>query len=626
MTRRIQVLPDDLVNRIAAGEVVERPFSVVKELVENSLDAGASRVSVELSGGGKEWIQVTDDGAGMAPDDLAISLTRHATSKLASADDLDAIGTLGFRGEALPSIASVARMAIVSRPPDREVGFRIDVEGGRVIARSEAGAPLGTRVEVSDLFFNTPARRAFLKADGTELRHVADWMQRLALARPSVAFSLVHDGRVLLEAPTAANLADRALAVLGRDVARSLFQVDGVEGEAALHGLVAKPGITRPSAGALYVDLNGRVIRDRGVIHAVVSGYGSLNPSGKYPVVVLHLEVPLDAVDVNVHPAKTEVRFRDASGIHRLVHHAIRDALRVAPWAGREGEGTPAAVAVMPSGEPAGWGGVPVSGVVSGDEPASVPPSSAGDRSFSRFVGHELPGWTLRESPHGSAAPATHPLDPRGPGRAAEPPLVAGAAGYFGQLRPIAQLHRTYLVCESASGLVLVDQHAAHERVTFERLRGQYLAGAVSAQDLLLPEPVDVGPIRARVAEERAAVLERLGYVLEPFGVGTVLVKRVPALLVRNGDASGLLDDLLEPDGPLVGEGAASTEDAALEEVLGRMACHGSVRAGRALSIEEMRELLRALDRTDFRGNCPHGRHVLLELSLAEIERRVGRR
>ncbi|MBK7978365.1 MAG: hypothetical protein IPK07_35720 [Deltaproteobacteria bacterium] len=343
-------------------------------------------------------------------------------------------------------------------------------------------------------------------------------MQRLALARPDVGFSLVHDGRVLLEAPPAATLTDRALAVLGRDVARSLFQVDGMEGEAALHGLVAKPGVTRPSAGALYVDLNGRVIRDRGVIHAVVSGYGSLNPAGKYPIVVLHLEVPLDAVDVNVHPAKTEVRFRDSSGIHRLVHHAIRDALKVAPWAGREGSGAVAPPPPDPAEPPR------AAAVTSAPEA----PWHASVRSFAPFLGNELPGWTLRETstvmaPVTDSAPdaARLPFEPR-------PSLEVGSAGFFAALRPIAQLHRTYLVCESASGLVLIDQHAAHERVTFEKLRGQLLAGAVATQDLLLPEPVEVGPVRARVAEERADALARLGYALEPFGIGTVLVKRVP--------------------------------------------------------------------------------------------------
>ncbi len=603
MSRRVHVLPDSLVNRIAAGEVVERPFSVVKELVENAIDAGARRIDVELSGGGKEWIQVSDDGCGMGRDDLETALTRHATSKLSSENDLDAIRTLGFRGEALPSIAAVSRLAIVSREPGSEAATEIRVEGGRVTECHDAGAPPGTRVEVSELFFNTPARRAFLKADGTELRHVADWMQRLALARPEVALKLTHESRVVLEAPPSVRLADRALAVLGRDVARALFEVDGMEGEASLHGLIAKPGVTRPSAGALYVDLNGRVIRDRGVIHAVTSGYGTLNPAGKYPIVVLHLEIPPGLVDVNVHPAKTEVRFREPSAIHRLVHHAVRDGLRMAPWTGQV---EPAAPAVAPAD------GSPVSGMQSSSKSLEAAGWSPAMESFRPYVGSEIPGWKV-----GEGAPAPIPAAPAS--------RVAGSDGFFASLRPIAQLHRTYLVCESGDGLVLIDQHAAHERVTFERLRRQRLSGEVASQELLLPQSVEVGTVRARIAEERSAELARLGFGIEPFGGGTVMVTRVPALLAERGDAPALLDDLLEPDGPLVGEGGGSPE-AALDEVLGRIACHGSVRAGRVLSIEEMRELLRSLDRTDFRGNCPHGRHVVLEMPLAEIERRVGRR
>ncbi|MFN7951919.1 MAG: DNA mismatch repair endonuclease MutL [bacterium] len=615
MTSRIRVLPDDLINRIAAGEVVERPFSVVKELVENALDAGASRVSVELSGGGKEWIQVTDDGSGMSGDELALALTRHATSKLAGAEDLDAIATLGFRGEALPSIAAVSRLEIVSRRADDLAGHRIRVEGGRLQARGEAGAPPGTRVVVSDLFFNTPARRAFLKADGTELRHVADWMQRLALARPAVTFTLVHESRTLLEAPAASTLTDRVLAVLGRDVAVSMHQVDGMEGDAALHGLIAKPGVTRPTASAHYVDVNGRVIRDRGLIHAVLSGYGSLNPAGRYPIVVLRLEIPLDAVDVNVHPAKTEVRFRDAAAIHRLVHHAVRDGLKMAPWIGANRErgelgDREAAEAPLVS--------VPFA-------PLPAAPAPAAEREgFAAFVGRDLPGWTLRERPEpATPAPTSAPED-RSPSAPSEPGRSLGE-GFFGSLRPIGQLHRTYLVCEGGGGLVLIDQHAAHERVTFERLRAQCLGGTVAVQELLIPESLEVGPVRAQLAAERAPLLERLGFGLEPFGGGAVLVKHIPALLVQHGELARLVSELLDADEGLAAPAGAASS-AALEEVLGRMACHGSVRAGRVLSLDEMRELLRALDQTDFRGNCPHGRNVILELPIAEIERRVGRR
>ncbi len=624
MTSRIRVLPDDLVNRIAAGEVVERPFSVVKELVENALDAGATRVSVELSGGGKEWIQVTDDGSGMTGEELALALTRHATSKLASADDLDAIATLGFRGEALPSIAAVSRLEIVSRRSADLAGHRIRVEGGKIVTQSEAGAPPGTRVVVSDLFFNTPARRAFLKADATELRHVADWMQRLALARPAASFSLVHESRVLLEAPAAASLADRVLAVLGRDVAVSMYQVDGMEGEAALHGLIAKPGVTRPTASAHYVDVNGRVIRDRGLIHAVLSGYGSLNPGGRYPIVVLRLDVPLDAVDVNVHPAKTEVRFRDAAAIHRLVHHAVRDGLKMAPWIGGAVGGSDVATPFEGGRTASGVEEASVDRVPFGGESAvAVDPRPAD--GFAAFVGRDLPGWSLRERPAPVAPAATPSAVAEAAPRDVTLPADSVGSGFFGLLRPIGQLHRTYLVCEGTAGLVLIDQHAAHERVTFERLRGQWLGGSVTVQELLIPESVEVGPARAQLAAERAPLLERLGFGLEPFGGGAVLVKHIPALLVQHGELKRLVSELLDAD-----EGASGApgtpSSAAIEDVLGRMACHGSVRAGRVLSLDEMRELLRALDRTDFRGNCPHGRNVILELPLGEIERRVGRR
>lgn len=578
--RPVRLLPDDLVDQIAAGEVVERPASVVKELVENGLDAGAARIRVEVRDGGAAWIAVTDDGAGMSAEDARLALERHATSKVATGDDLVRIGTFGFRGEALPAIASVSRLRLRTRARGEPEGFELQVEGGKLITARAAGGPEGTRVEVADLFTNVPARRKFLKSATTEWGHVTEWLARAALALPAVHFDVRRDDRDAVSWPAVADPLERVAAVLSEREAEALVAAAAEEGAFRLHGFVSRPEAHRPTAAGLHLFVNRRPVRDRLLRHALLAAYRDVLPRGRYPTALLFLEIPPESVDVNVHPAKWEVRFGDPSGIHRLVTHAVRDALAARRWIA-PGAASAAPVAQLREG------------------------------------GGESDWIFARGEPSAQALPLQRPDD------AALPPLP-DAPLRFGSLRLLGQALATYLIAETDDGIVLIDQHAAHERILYERLRASWHAGGVERQALLLVETVELSPDGvARLAESQEQ-LARLGFDIEPFGAQTVAVRAIPALLAGRDPAALVrqaADQLASESG--AGEGLRAPD--AASALFASLACHAARRAGDRLELREQQALLAALDTIPWAPTCPHGRPVAVPIRRGELERRFGR-
>jgi DNA mismatch repair protein MutL len=596
---RIHVLPPGLVNQIAAGEVVERPASVVKELVENALDAGATAIQVDADGGGLSLVRVADDGSGMERADAELSLTRHATSKLRDAEGLAAIATMGFRGEALPAIASVSRLRLDTCAADGSEGTRLVVEGGAVLECGPVARARGTTVEIRDLFFNTPARRKFMRAPATEAGHVTEAVVRLLLAHPAVGFTLRSGGRVALASAPGAPLAERVGAALGREAARKLVELSGGRGDVRVRALLTSPDHSEATGRGLYLFVNGRFVRDRACTHAVLRAYAETLPSGRWPAGVVFISLPLDRVDVNVHPQKLEVRFAEVRTVHDAVFHAVAEGLRTAPWLRHRPALPPEAAMPVPL---AAEDGVPV-------DPA---------------VAEVLE----RARAAGAGASALPPVGPSAafafslPG-APPPQGQAAVAGYFASLRYVGQHARTYLLCEApGGGLVVIDQHASHERVLFHRLREAWRSRRIAVQPLLLPQVVQLPPAAARALEGGCGDLGRLGIEVEPFGGDAFAVKGLPAALA-GVDAAALLTDLAQQL-EQVEQGSAA--DDAWHDLLATMACHSAVRANQDLSDSEVRALLDQLDAIDFKARCPHGRPVVFELSLADLERRVGRR
>lgn len=578
----IRLLPDTLRDQIAAGEVIERPAAALKELVENAIDAGARRIDATLEDGGIGRIEVIDDGYGMAPHDLALAVQRHATSKL-SDDTLVRIATLGFRGEALPAIGSAARLELISRTADAEHAWSIQVAGGAVgEAAPCAGAP-GTRVVVRDLFYATPARRKFLKQPRTEADHAEAALRRLALAHPHIAMRLRIDDRIALDLP-AQDRAARVAALLGPEAAAVLLPIEAIRGALHLSGFIGAAGLHRPTGAAQYLVVNGRPVTDPVLKTAVRVGYRDVIVAHRHAVVALYLDMPAEAVDVNVHPAKTELRFAEPAEIRSLVIGAITRALGV-------GAGTRSA-------PPPVSGFTPIHAPLRAPVRAAIPPD--GPR-FTGFAEAQLPiGLPPAARQIAAAVPAPeHPL---------------GAA--------VAQVLDTYVIAIAADGsLVLVDQHAAHERLTQEAIRAQWQAGGVRTQLLLLPAVVDLPPAAARHLADHADALAALGMAIEPFGPGAILVRALPAALGAP-DPAPLLRDIAEE---LAECEATTTLDARLDAVIARLACHGSIRAGRRLGTEEMNTLLRAMEATPRAATCSHGRPTFLRLTRAEIERMFGR-
>jgi DNA mismatch repair protein MutL len=593
---RIRVLAEDVAAKIAAGEVVERPASVVKELVENALDAGARRVVVELEDGGVRMIRVGDDGAGMGREDAVLAFTRHATSKLREEADLGRIATLGFRGEALPSIAAVADVELTSRTAEALGGVTVRVTEGRVRDVRDAGAPAGTGVTVRELFAPVPARRKFLKSTATELGHVVDLIARHALARVDVHFRLLHQGREVTVYPPVRSLEERVRQVFGAERVRGGRSVRVERLGLRLEGFAFSPQLSFASARYVHVFVNGRAVRDRGLQHAIVEGYASLIPRGRWPGAVVLLAVPPADVDVNVHPAKHEVRFRLARVVHDTVLGAIRGGLEGPQAAGRRDTGAVAEALQRYAAGTASADHLPLRGgqgapFRGGGAPAVVPMPAAVDAGA------------------GAAAAVDRP--------AARPHADEG----FAALRFVGQVFRGYIVCEGSDRLVLVDQHAAHERIAFERLQDQYRAGAVERQTLLLPVTVDLDPRRAEALLGAARELHALGFDVEPFGERTLLVRAVPALLGAC-DPRVLVEDVADE---LSERGSQVAAAAAADAILGRIACHSVVRVGRVLTPAEVAGLLADLDGLAHGTNCAHGRPVSIEFSRGQVERMFGR-
>ena len=590
----IRQLPDTLINQIAAGEVVERPASVVKELVENALDAGARRIDIDLEEGGVRLVRIRDDGDGMAADDLALAVCRHATSKIASLDDLEAVATLGFRGEALPSIASVSRFTLESRRDGDAHGASLQVEGGRIGEVAPAPHPRGTTVVVRDLFYNVPARRKFLRTERTELSHIEEWLRALALARPDVELRVSHNGRAsrryratdLVGDDASQATPERLLETLGEEFARNALRVDHAGAGLRLHGWIARPAYNRASTDQQYLYVNGRGVRDRNVAHAVKQAYSDVLFHGRHPAYVLFLELDPRGVDVNVHPAKHEVRFRES----RLVHEFVRRTLEEALSETRAGAETGAASPAVPA--PAAHGMPP---------PQSRLGLQLDDARAAYAALYAAPAAVAVAEP-GQAPQALPDSDD-----ATLPPL--GNA--------IAQLHGIYILAESADGLVVVDMHAAHERIGYEKLKAAHDSAGVRSQPLLVPQQVAVSEREAEVAEREAATLSELGFEVSRAGPQALMLRAVPALLAH-GDTAALLRDVLAD---LREHGASRRVAEQRDELLATMACHGAVRANRRLTLPEMNALLREMEATERSGQCNHGRPTWARFGLAEIDR-----
>jgi len=602
---RIKILPENLCNKIAAGEVVERPASVVKELIENALDAGADEILLDIESGGKKLIRIQDNGCGMSKDDSFLSLERHATSKIATDEDLFHLTTLGFRGEALSSISAVSRMLLQSRDTDADSGWRIKINGGSVEQAEAVGMPVGTSIEVRNLFFNTPARRKFLRRDQTEIGHIGDVVSRQALARPEVRFRLAHNGRTLIDALKSDRIEERVASILGREALREMEPLTHEADDLALHGLLSRPLFTRSATSAIFTYINGRYIRDRVVQHAVMEGYRNLLLKGRYPVVVLFLDLPPELVDVNVHPTKHEVRFRDQNLIHSFISSTIRNALRqtVAATA-------PFAASVEASDSDASAGEI--------DSPHHLP-------DFQSSRASQQASATVRELPATYASlEMPVPMPPANATESSSPfkmPENERSTGPAGGLSIIGQFRESYILCQDGDDLVLIDQHAAHERVGFEQLRQQFYSSGIKKQNLLFPVVMDFDFRESTQMQQRLDKLASLGFDLEPFGGNSFVLKGVPQLL-KDSAAEQLVRDVASELAEL---GESGLMEDAFDHVLATMACHSVVRANQKLSLEEMRSLLVLIDSVDFNAHCPHGRPVMQRLSLSEIARMFKR-
>jgi DNA mismatch repair protein MutL len=621
----IRQLPDTLINQIAAGEVVERPASVVKELVENALDAGAKRIDIDLEEGGVRLVRIRDDGAGIAAADLPLAVSRHATSKIASLDDLEAVATLGFRGEALPSIASVSRFALSTRRDEDAHGATLRVDGGKVGDVTPAQHPRGTTVEVRDLFYNVPARRKFLRAERTELSHVEEWLRALALARPDVELRVSHNGRASRRYRGAdlgdagdgtAATPERLVETLGGDFAGNALRVDHAGAGLRLHGWIARPAYNRASTDQQYLYVNGRGVRDRNVAHAIRQAYSDVLFHGRHPAFVLFLETDPRAVDVNVHPAKHEVRFRESRLVHDFVYRTLQEAL-AATRAGTSADATASMASVAPAGAATHGDG----GAAHLHAHRAMPQSR-----LALHVDEARAGYAALYGDAGAGAtamPASGPSQSHASAHGhahlhAHPPLPADGDTTLPPLgRALAQLHGIYILAETAEGLVVVDMHAAHERIGYEKLKAAHDSDGMRSQPLLVPQQVAVSEREAEIAERESATLAELGFEVSRAGPQSLLLRAVPALLA-DGDSAALLRDVLVD---LREHGTSRRVAEQRDELLATMACHGALRAHRRLTLPEMDALLREMEVTERSGQCNHGRPTWARFGLAEIDR-----
>jgi DNA mismatch repair protein MutL len=694
MNRIIHILPEQVASQIAAGEVVERPASAIKELVENALDAGARSIEVEIERGGAGLITVTDDGSGMGREDAIIALRRHATSKIRDAADLNAIRTLGFRGEALAAIASVSRMVLRTRRPEDSHGVEIVAPGGEIERVSECAIAPGTRIEVRELFFNTPARLKFLKTIATEQGAAAETIQRLAIVNYRVAFGLSADGRILAAIPRATSLMERLRQLFGAKIAAKMLPFDHRLGTSRAWGLAATSQESFATPRMVLTFVNGRAVRDRVIARAIMQAYTTLIPRGRHPAVALMLEMRPEELDVNVHPMKTEVRFRNSGAAFEMVYHALRARLadQTSPEYGDlSSAGADGGIVRIPDvGQTAGGGESQTAGGGESQTAGGGESQTAGGGESQTAGGGESQtagggesrtagGGESQTALNGSvtarsmerperslrlvADPPAHRLEQRALGLGYGRPSNTNGAGNsalavhrndvvsataladtepdrfarhgapiprYSELRVIGQLFAGYIVLEDSTaiaddGLILVDQHAAHERVTFERLKTELSSGGVRLQALLTPLTLELGIARAATVIAGLDQLRAIGFELEQFGPATLILKAVPAVFAGNGDGLKLLTDVIEGMGAASDGGNRGPGDGAFEDLLKRLACHGSVRVGRQLAPDEISALLRDLDMTAFKTNCPHGRPVHIRFPRGQLERMFRR-
>ena len=601
MSQRITILPESLTNKIAAGEVVERPASVIKELIENSLDAGATDISVEISAGGRRMVRVTDNGHGMSREDALLSLERHATSKIKTDGDLEKILTLGFRGEALPSIASVSRFTLATREAVSLEGTEINIEGGRIRDVRACGMPIGTVISVEQIFYNLPARLKFMKSAETETGHVADVVARMSVSRPDVAFTCTSDGRELLKLQRS-DLQRRLSQIVGRESSRHLYSVKAGDDYANISGFVSSPSLVRSGTQSIYTYINGRFIRDKVVQHAVMQSYRGVIDRGRYPVVALFIELPPGEVDVNVHPTKHEVRFRRQTVVHDAIQTAIEEVLRRSPWLTAPPATSPAVIETK--------GMAYRERIAAAAQASLVLPA----RSVYRTQSSQQSG-TPAAAPYVSpgqcaiVSEQTISFQPERP--------VAESAGYFSSLSIIGQFHDEYILCQSDSGLVIIDQHAASERVAYQLLKQQSQGGGIESQCLLFPETVELSFSEVATAVKFASELSGIGFEMEPFGGTTIMVSAVPRIVAQD-DPILLIREILADLGRFGTSGAFND---ALESLLSRIACHSVIRGAHQLETRQIRELLNRMDQTDFAASCPHGRPVSHLVTLAELQK-----
>jgi len=600
----IKILPEILSNKIAAGEVVERPASVVKELLENSLDADSTRILIELEKGGRSLIRISDNGIGMNRDDAMLAIERYATSKIFKDADLFSIRTLGFRGEALPSIASVSRFTLTTREKTSDTATEVYVEGGKLKKVSETGAPPGTMIAVKQLFFNTPARRKFLKTVTTEMGHIADTISTIAMGWPNIQFILHHNGRPVHDWYSASESFARIADILGKDMEKQLHPVDFSNERISVRGWISSPRITRSTSRRIYTYVNGRSVRDRVIQHALFQGYADRLMKGQFPVAALFIDVPFDQVDVNVHPTKSQIRFAQQNSVHDWIRSAVSEALSVGE---RPAWNLGQAPNVPGISEPTGKYGsefkVRSSKFKNRGSEFRVPSS---EFSENRKPARQTAGKSQTRQTDGGQVANQHPLWIKKP---------------FGDLKIIGQLHNTYILCESEEGLVLLDQHAAHERIRYEQLQASWNKPGKSTQGLLTPISLDLSYAEADTMQSLLPELEKVGFRIEPFGGATYVVKSIPAIL-SNKAVQDLLMEMIEK---VTEVGIVHGLEKTMEECLILMACHETVRGNQKLTMTEMRALLEELDRCKNPNNCPHGRPVWISWSVRFLEKSFRR-
>lgn len=597
MSVKVRILPEQLANKIAAGEVVERPASVVKELVENSLDAGATEVIVEIEDGGKRLIRVSDNGCGMSKEDALLSLERHATSKIASDSDLFCLDTLGFRGEAIPSIASISRFSLSSRENGSLEGVEIYAEGGKIRDLKVCGMPTGTSISVRNLFFNTPARLKFMRSRETESGHVNEILHRLALSRPEVRFIYTADAKPVFNLASG-NLISRTHELLGKNIAREMHFIETEENGIALTGLLGSPSASRSTASSIYTFINGRYVRDRVVQHAILQAYRNVLERGRYPALVLFIAISPEEVDVNVHPTKHEVRFREQAKVHQTINGLIETFLRKTPWL--ESSAHSSTLKYNQSTH-----STQSISKVEEVRDALLRYSSTPFplQSFDISARKEIP--PLSDHPETKIQPDSSGVE------------LSKSSGFFSSLQVIGQFRSSYILCQDEYDLVLIDQHAAHERVVFEALRSSFTSSIVEGQRLLFPETVELMPNEAAAFKEHSEFLLRLGFDLEHFGGNTWLLNGVP-LTLTGQDYVRALKDILEE---IAAIGSSQLMAEKVADILATIACHSVVRGEWRLTDNEIQQLFKRMDSTDFSAHCPHGRPAVARISLRDIEK-----